>query len=241
MCEKCNNILPEIVLSRRTLLKAGAIAAVTPWSFAQSFAAESPSAANAITPAAALERLMEGNARYAANMPNTRDFSAGRAARAKSQFPFAAILSCADSRVAPELAFDQNPGDLFTMRVAGNVMSPHLLASLEYGVKFLGTPLVMVLGHTNCGAVSAAISTLKDNAELPGHLPGLIDAIEPAVIAAKAKHPTNLLNGAIAENVRLQVADIKQSPPIINKYYADKKIDVVGAVYDLETGNIALV
>ena len=127
------------------------------------------------------------------------------------------------------------------MRVAGNVMSPHLLASLEYGVKFLGTPLVMVLGHINCGAVSAAISVLKDKAELPGHLSGLIEAIKPAVVQAKASQPKNLLNSAITENVRLQVADLKQSSPIIDKYYADKKIDIVGAIYDLETGNIALV
>ena len=241
MCERHDTILPGTVFSRRTLLKAGAIAALTPWSLTPSIAAESTPAANAVTPTAALQRLMEGNARYAANMPNTRDFSAGRAARAKSQFPIAAILSCADSRVAPELAFDQNPGDLFIMRVAGNVMSPHLLASLEYGVRFLGAPLVVVLGHTSCGAVSAAISVLKDNAELPGHLPGLIDAIKPAVVQAKATQPEDLLKSAIIENVRLQVADIKQSSPIIDRYYADKKIDVVGAIYDLETGNIALV
>tara|TARA_R110002111_G_scaffold2174_2_gene14233 strand:+ start:1314 stop:2039 length:726 start_codon:yes stop_codon:yes gene_type:complete len=241
MCERHDSILPETMFSRRTLLKAGAFAAFTPWSFTHSIAAESTAAANAITPADALQRLMAGNARYAANTPNNRDFMADRAARAKSQFPIAAILSCADSRVAPELAFDQNPGDLFVMRVAGNVMSPHLLASLEYGVKFLGTPLVMVLGHINCGAVSAAISVLKDKAELPGHLSGLIEAIKPAVVQAKASQPKNLLNSAITENVRLQVADLKQSSPIIDKFYADKKIDIVGAIYDLETGNIALV
>jgi carbonic anhydrase len=88
---------------------------------------------NAIAPADALKRLMEGNARYAANTPNERDFSSGRAARAQAQYPIAAILGCADSRVAPELAFDQAPGDLFVVRVAGNFVAPDLLASLEYG------------------------------------------------------------------------------------------------------------
>jgi len=108
---------------------------------------------------------------YAANTPNERDFSSGRAARAQVQYPIAAILSCADSRVAPELAFDQGPGDLFVVRVAGNIVTPDLLASLEYGVEFLGVPLVMVLGHSGCGAVDAAIKVLKTKAVLPGLCP----------------------------------------------------------------------
>src|SRR5512138_2942243 len=123
---------------------------------------------NAISGAAALQRLIDGNARYAANDPNERDFSSGRAARAAAQYPIAAILSCADSRVAPELVFDQGPGDLFVVRVAGNVVNTDLLASLEYGVEFLGIPLIMVLGHSGCGAVDAAIEVLKKDAKLPG-------------------------------------------------------------------------
>lgn len=241
MCDVPDEPLSGVTFSRRHLLKAGAVAALTPFSMSHAFAAGAAPAANAIPPGLALSRLVEGNARYAANTPNERDFSAGRAARAKSQFPIAAILSCADSRVAPELLFDQNPGDLFVMRVAGNVMSPDLLASLEYGVKFLGAPLVMVLGHSNCGAVSAAISVLQDKAELPGHLPELIASIKPAVAKAKTSKPGNLLESAIAENVRLQVAQLKQSPPIVDRYFADQKIDIVGAVYDLKTGRIALV
>lgn len=100
---------------------------------------------------------MDGNARYAANTLNERDFSSDRAARVQGQYPIAQILSCADSRVSPELAFDQGPGDLFVMRVAGNIVTPDLLASLEYGAQFLGAPLIMVLGHSGCGAVDAAI------------------------------------------------------------------------------------
>jgi carbonic anhydrase len=196
---------------------------------------------NAIAPADALQRLMDGNLRYAANTPNERDFSSGRAARVKAQYPIAAILSCADSRVAPELAFDQGPGDLFVMRVAGNVMSPDLLATLEYGVHFLGVPLVMVLGHANCGAVDAAIKVLKTRAVLPGHLPGLIASIKPAVIVAERSQTGDLLDNAIAENVRLQVAQLKSSPPVVDKLCATKKIGIVGAVYDLRTGRVALV
>ncbi|MZR31638.1 carbonic anhydrase [Sneathiella sp. DP05] len=214
---------------------------LAPWTAGLAFADKAGELPNAIKPEAALKRLMEGNMRYAANTPNQRDFSAGRAALAKSQYPIAAILSCADSRVSPELAFDQNPGDLFVMRVAGNVMSPNLLASLEYGVKILGTPLVMVLGHTNCGAVSAAISVLEDNAVLPGHLPGLISSIKPAVAAAQKSGADNLLNNAIIENVRLQVEELKKSSPIVGEFYAGKKIDIVGGVYDLRTGKIALI
>lgn len=241
MCDIPKKPSSEISITRRHLLKAGAFAALTPFSMSHAFAAGNVPAANAIPPSLALSRLMEGNIRYAENRPNERDFSAGRAARAKSQFPIAAILSCADSRVAPELLFDQNPGDLFVMRVAGNVMSTNLLASLEYGVKFLGTPLVMVLGHSNCGAVSAAINVLQDNAELPGHLPELISSIKPAVVEAKTKKPDDLLKSAIAENVRMQVAQLKKSTPIVDRYYADRKIDIVGAVYDLKTGQIGLI
>src|SRR6266436_5876486 len=108
-----------------------------------------------------------------------------RAARMQGQYPIAQILSCSDSRVAPELLFDQGPGDLFVMRVAGNVVSPNLLASIEYGAQFLGAPLIMVLGHSGCGAVDAAIKVLKDKAVLPGHLSALIAAIKPAVIVAE--------------------------------------------------------
>src|SRR3712207_3984048 len=107
--------------------------------------------------------------------------SAGRVARAAVQYPFAAILSCADSRVSPELAFDQGPGELFVVRLAGNFVNDDGLASLEYGTRFLGVPLVMILGHSNCGAVSATIKVLQEGAALPGHLPELVNSIKPAV------------------------------------------------------------
>ena len=180
MCDVCGDAQHEPQVSRRAFLTAGALAALLPWSVGSAIAAEPPAPGaspppNSIAPADALKRLMDGNARYAANTPNERDFSSGRAARVQAQYPIATILSCADSRVAPEFAFDQGPGDLFVLRVAGNIVNPDLLASLEYGAEFLGVPLVMVLGHTGCGAVDAAIKVLKAKAVLPGHLPGLID------------------------------------------------------------------
>ncbi|SPE23354.1 Carbonic anhydrase [Burkholderiales bacterium] len=246
MCERCGNAQHEGGVSRRDFLWSGALVALAAWragatSAAEPAAAGAPPTPNAISPAEALGRLMEGNARYAANMPNQRDFSSGRAARVQAQYPIAAILSCADSRVAPEFAFDQGPGDLFVVRVAGNSVNPDLLASLEYGVQLLGVPLLVVLGHTGCGAVAAAIKVVQSDAVLPGHLPELIDAIKPAVLAAQQSASGNLLDEAIIENVRRQVARLKNSPPVIQKFYADRKIDIVGGVYDLATGKIALV
>jgi carbonic anhydrase len=246
MCDVCGDAQHEPQVSRRDFLRIGALAALVPWSMGVAVAAEPPAPGaapppNAIAPADALKRLLDGNARYAANTPNERDFSSGRAARVQGQYPIAQILSCSDSRVAPELLFDQGPGDLFVMRVAGNIVNPDLLASLEYGGQFLGVPLIMVLGHTGCGAVDAAIKVLKTKAVLPGHLPGLIAAIKPAVIVAEKTKTGNLIDNAVTENVRRQMARLKSSPPIIQKLYSAKKIDIVGGVYDLATGKIALV
>jgi carbonic anhydrase len=197
-------------------------------------------APNAIAPSAALDRLMQGNARYAANVPEEKDYSAGRAARVTAQYPIAAVLSCSDSRVAPELAFDQGPGDIFVVRVAGNFLNEDGLASMEYAVKFLGVPLLMVLGHTNCGAVSAAVKFVTERAELPGHLPDLVKSIEPAVIAAHGRHPGDLVAAAIEENVKLNVHRLDDDAPIIAEPLAAKKIGVVGGVYDLATGKVNL-
>jgi len=196
---------------------------------------------NAIPGAEALQRLMDGNARYAANQTREKDFSSGRAARATAQFPIATILSCADSRVAPEFAFDQGPGELFVVRVAGNVVNPDLLASIEYAVEFLGTPLILVLGHTGCGAVDAAIKVLKTGATLPGHLPDLIRTIKPAVIIAEKTAAGDLLNNAIAENVRRAVASLKRSAPVLERHHDEHRIVITGGVYDLATGRVTLV
>lgn len=246
MCDLCGDVHHHPAISRREFLRAGSAAALTPWLVNTAIAADPPKPGaapppNAIAPDAALKRLLDGNARYAANAPNERDFSATRAARAQAQYPIASILSCADSRVVPDLVFDQSPGDLFVCRVAGNIVTPDLLASLEYGAQFLGSPLILVLGHSGCGAVDAAIKVLKTKAVLPGHLPELVTAIKPAVIVAEKTKSGDLLDNAIAENVRRQVARLKASPPVVQKAYRDKKIDIAGGVYDIATGKITLV
>ena len=195
---------------------------------------------NNISPSTALQRLMEGNARYVRNQIDVKDFSAGRAARAQAQYPIAAILSCADSRVAPEFIFDRDPGELFVCRVAGNYMNVDILASLEYGVEVLGAPLIMVLGHTNCGAVKAVLQYEKDRKPLPGHLQMLLDAVSPGVVEAMRQGPTDQLDHAIEANVRHNAQRIRQANPVIAKAVDEKRLDVVSAVYELATGEVRL-
>jgi carbonic anhydrase len=226
MCELC------IGLSRRSVL-AGLSATL--------IAAAGPAPPTAITGDEALRRLMQGNARYRANHTDVRDFAAGRAARVTTHTPIASILSCSDARVGPEFLFGQGPGDLFVVRVAGNILQEEGLASLEYAAQFLGSPLIFVLGHSNCGAVEAAIKVVQDNAALPGHLPGLIDQIKPAVQAAQATQPANLLNAAIAENVRMTVQAVVTAQPVVAAMVAAGKVKVAGGVYDIATGAVSMV
>ena len=240
----CDAVPQPQSLSRRSLLAgAGALCTAGLLRIPNALAVQPPnqSPANAISPDDALKRLMDGNARYAANAPRERDYSAGRAARVTAQYPIAAILGCSDSRVAPELAFDQGPGDVFVVRIAGNFVDDDGLASLEYAVKFLGVPLIMVLGHQNCGAVDAAVAVVTARKELPGHLPDLVKAIEPAVIAAHARHSSDLVAAAIEENVRLNVKRLKVDEPILSEAFAANKIKVVGGIYNLATGKVGLI
>jgi carbonic anhydrase len=225
VCERCT------LLSRRRLL--GGLSATL-------LAAAGPPPAPTISGDEALHRLMEGNARYRANRVNLRDFAAGRVARVTTHRPVASVLSCSDARVGPEFLFDQGPGDLFVVRVAGNVLHDEGLASLEYTAQFLASPLIFVLGHSNCGAVQAAIQTIQENATLPGHLPELIDAIKPAVIAAQATKPANLLNAAIAENVRQTAKVVAAAEPLLSGLVANGKVKVAGGVYDIATGQVTL-
>jgi carbonic anhydrase len=234
MCEFCD--LP--LLSRRELMlaSAGLAAGLVP----AGALAQDHSQASPMSPEAALEALMQGNARHAAKSPEHREDFAHRADRAEAQHPFAAIVACSDSRVAPERVFDQGPGDIFAVRLAGNIVNDDGLASLEYAVKFLGTPLLMVLGHTNCGAVTAAVNVVTRRAALPGHLPKLITAIEPAVIAAHGRHPSDLVAASIEENVKLSVKKLRADEPIVTEALAAKELIAVGGVYDLATGKVQL-
>lgn len=239
MCHLCEikTSLPRRRVLAGGLALAGAAAAMR-LGIAPALAQAAP---NAIGPDAALARILEGNARYAANLSANADYSAGRAARAQAQYPIAAIVGCADSRAAPELLFDQPPGELFVTRVAGNFVNDDGLASLEYGVKFLGVPLIMVLGHSGCGAVSATIKVVQEDVTLPGHLPGLVDALRPGIKAAIAAKPADLLAEATKQNVLHNVARLQAATPIVSEFVAGGKVKVVGAVYDIATGKVNLV
>jgi len=239
MCGKCDSTS----ISRRNLMAgAGTLLAASAFTFRQGRAAEPEMPApNAIPPSEALEQLMQGNARYLANEPKERDFSVGRAARAEGQAPIVGVLACADSRVPPEIIFDQGPGKVFVVRDAGNVVSKYGLASLEFAVAVLNVPLIMVLGHSSCGAVAAALQSARERSKLPGHLPELVKAIQPAVDAAHAKHPSDLLAATINENVRLGMRELKTRSDVIGKAVSDGKVAIKGGVYELATGKIEMV
>src|SRR3984885_7127129 len=159
-----------------------------------------PKPQNALSPEASLERFLRGNHRYVGGLSRRHDFKQEREVLTGGQNPYAGILSCADSRIAPEYAFDSGRGDLFVCRVAGNFANDDTVASLEYAVAILSTPLLLVLGHDSCGAVDATIKSLKDNTVLPGHLPSLVTALAPAVKAV-LQHEGNALDNAIRQNV----------------------------------------
>ena len=162
------------------------------------------------------------------------------AARAKAQYPIAAILSCADSRVAPELIFDQEPGDLFVVRVAGNYLSSDSLASLEYAVGVLKVPLIMVLGHTECGAIKATLSEIKQAQPLPGRIWDIVDAVRPGVIRAAEAGGSDVLINAIDANVDYNVTRVATAQPVISEVVHHGTAKVVGAVYDLATGKVLM-
>ena len=179
----------------------------------------------------ALVKLKEGNLRFAtSDVSQGKPTTARRKETAQAQHPFAIIVGCADSRVAPELIFDQNLGDLFVVRTAGNLVDDHALGSIEYAVAHLGTRLIVVLGHSSCGAVKAALES--DHA--PGHVESLVRDIQPAVKVAKSK-PGDALAAAITENARQVAAKINAEAALGD--FA-KEVRVISAVYDLETGRV---
>src|SRR4030081_4020555 len=188
MCEICRleNLAHRAQPSRRGLLRflgaATAGLALAGTASAKEVKTQ-PKPQNVVSPDASLELLMKGNRRYVEGDSRRHDFKHEREALAGGQNPYAGILSCADSRIAPEYAFDTGRGDLFVCRVAGNFANAETIASLEYAVAVLGVPLILVLGHDSCGAVDATIKSLKDDKPLPGHMPSLVEGIAPSVKA----------------------------------------------------------
>lgn len=244
MCTLCGNAEHRGGLpARRQFLKftAGAAAGFT--LARPAFAANDappPKPQNAIAPDAALDRLMQGNARYVQGVSKRHDFSHEREPLASGQNPFAGVLSCADSRISPEYCFDVARGDVFVCRVAGNFASDDIIASFEYAVAVLNTPLILVLGHDACGAIDATIKSIKDNSTLPGHLPALVAALTPAVQAVKTR-PGDMLDNAIERNVTMTMDKLRSASSILGDAVNAKKLRIAGGVYKLKTGKVELV
>jgi len=197
-------------------------------------------AAPGISADEALRILKEGNTRYAAGQPQHPHQGPERRGltAAQGQHPLAAVLTCSDSRVPAEVIFDQGIGDLFVVRVAGNVAATDEIGSLEYAVDHLAAPLVVVLGHSQCGAVTAVL----DDTKLPPNLAALVSPIKPAVDKARAANPGAakevVLQAAIADNVWQAIGDMLKQSPIIRDHVRDGKTRVVGALYDLDSGQV---
>jgi carbonic anhydrase len=195
------------------------------------------------TPNAALKALVEGNRRYRAGRWQRRDYSPVGERRAVAQQPFAAILACADSRVAPPLVFDVERGNLFAAHVAGNSVDTSTLGSLEYSVAVLGVHLIVVLGHTDCGAVKSAIDVVEGRKSFPpskyGSIGAVVDAVVPAVNGLDPAART--LEAAIVANARRQARILSSSAPIISAAVASRKLRVVSAIYEIASGGVRIV
>ena len=214
----------------KTTSKLTLFATIACLSVAALVLADHPPAAS-VPADAALTKLKEGNLRFATSeVSQGKPIAARRKETAQAQHPFAIIVACADSRTGPELVFDENLGDLFVIRTAGNLIDDHALGSIEYGVEHLGARLIVVLGHTGCGAVKAALES--DHA--PGHIDSLVRDIQPAVKAATGK-PGDAMHATTTENARQVAAQIKAKAELGD---LAKEVRIVSAVYDLDTGKV---
>lgn len=191
-------------------------------------------ATSSVAPDAALTKLTEGNKRFVAgttarNTPTAQQW----AELSKGQHPFAIILTCADSRLSPEIIFDQGLGDLFVLRNAGNLSDPHVLGSMEYAVEHLDCHLIVVLGHTKCGAVTAAVA----GGEAPGHIKDIVEDIAPAANMAKKK-PGDPVDNAVRINAKLTATAISQAAPILSEAVKSGHLKIVSARYDISAGTV---
>ncbi|MEG3834682.1 MULTISPECIES: carbonic anhydrase [unclassified Microcoleus] len=232
------------MISRRNLmLRAGAgmLAASLAPAFLQAEAAKAEAISDLtptdITPNSALKKLMEGNERYIEQKRTFPDQARSRVVEvAQGQHPFATILACSDSRVAPEIIFDQGLGDLFDIRVAGNFLDDVVLGNIEYATLELGVPLLVILGHERCGAVKAAL----DGKAVPGHISTLVAAIKPAVDSTKGQ-TGDAWDNAVRANVKMNVNKLQSSSPILAEAVKAGKLKVVGGRYDLDSGKVEII
>ena len=187
-----------------------------------------------ISPNDAVARLKSGNKRFLASQKTERHLLSQVTQTGAGQYPFAALLSCIDSRVPAELVFDQGIGDIFNVRVAGNIINEDILGSLEYSCKVAGSKLVLVLGHTRCGAVTAACK----HVEL-GNITALLDKIQPAVSAiVKGDLTDEMIEEVVVRNVEISIEQIREKSPILKEMEEHGDIQILGAIYDVNTGGV---
>lgn len=228
-------------LGRRDLLKflgrgtaSCALAATSV--LAQSSSVQAVAALDAPNPKTALQQLLAGNQRFVQQQRQYPHQSRLRLQEvAQAQHPFATILSCADSRVPAEIIFDAGIGDLFDIRIAGNIITPEVLGSVEYAAALLRTPVIMVLGHERCGAVTAAVRSEA----LPGQIGTCIQAIKPAIALVKTK-PGDPVDNAVIANVQYQVDSLKRNSELIAQLLLSGHLEIVGGRYDLDTGAVVI-
>jgi carbonic anhydrase len=232
-------------VGRRDFLKFASVVGIAATVFGDSFwnpeqtavADIHPVNPNPITPNEAVRRLLDGNQRFIHQKRQYPDQSLEHLQLvAKAQYPFAAILGCADSRVPAEIVFDQGLGDLFVVRVAGNVVSDTVIGSLEYSTTVLGSQLIVILGHKRCGAVAEAIK----NEPLPGRIGLIIEGIKPSVERVKLRTGDNMQNAVIA-NIQYQSEKLQESSTILAKLLREGKLKIVGACYDIDTGKVNII
>jgi carbonic anhydrase len=187
-----------------------------------------------LTPQLAHEILVEGNDRFVKNVKAQRNLQQQVLDTSKGQYPFAVILSCIDSRVPTELVFDQGIGDIFSARVAGNIVNEDVLGSMEYACKVAGSKIVVVLGHSSCGAVTAACNHVE-----MGNITALLNKIQPAVNKIKPKsnaYTEKEIEQVATLNVKLTIERIRKESPILNELEKNNEIEIVGAMYDVSSG-----
>lgn len=192
----------------------------------------------AITPKQALTMLKEGNKRFVQNLKESRDLLHQVEETSIGQYPFAVVLSCIDSRVPAEIVFDQGIGDIFSIRIAGNFVNEDILGSMEFGCKAAGSKLILVLGHTSCGAVKGVCNQVK-----LGNLTGMLAKLQPAVDAVEVPGERNANNAEFVQkvsekNVELTIQQVKEKSPVLKEMLDQGEIDIVGGMYNVTTGQV---
>lgn len=245
MCHVCNKSAQGLLSRRKVLGFASMVAGGTIFGLSPGKALANeclPFLSDAqaeATPDQAIKFLVDGNARFAAGNSLNCDLLGEMTATAEKQTPFACVLACIDSRSAPELVFDQQIGDIFVARVAGNVASAEVIGSFEYATKVAGAKAIIVLGHNHCGAVKGAV----DKANVGANLTALLNTIEPAIVTTplegeRSSHNHHFVEAVAEANVRMAVAAMTENSHVINELVIAGAVKVVGALYDIETGKV---